>query len=305
MARGGYQRQETFQPVNIDQGAAARSASLAQAIGDFQRIAERTATPILAAREERAGAAAGAAGAPSLKAGSNVFSQAYNRGAIAAYEASVRNDTRARLADIEQQNSDNPGAFQQQVAELRRGMSAGLEQSVANVFMPIFDDLATSAGIRVKARFIEGQTRKHQAEVLSAIDGMAADAKQAARDGNLGLYGKLAGDMTRYVALNSKPIAEGGTGFLDPVQGQKILHGMDSAGDEQIVLGQFERELAASLDRGKAVLARVQAGKDGGLHLEWQLMPVGMFILPGKYTRVTFQQLMPLMRTSVQGTRLL
>jgi len=271
MPRGGYQRQETFQPVNIDQGAAARSASLAQAIGDFQRIAERTVTPILADREERAGAAAGAAGAPSLKTGSNVFAQAYNRGAIAAYEASARNDARARLADLEQQNSDNPEAFQQQVAELRRGMIAELQQPVANVFLPIFDDMATGAGIRVKARFIESQTRKNQAEVLSAIDGMAADARQAAREGNLSLYGKLAGDMTRYVALNSKPIAEGGTGFLDPVRGQQILRSMDAAGDEQIVLGQFERELTASLDRGKAVLARVQAGKDGGLHLDPEL----------------------------------
>ena len=236
-----------FQPPQTGQvpatGEAQFFGNLADRLQFFNSKLSRTHARNVQVRESRAGFQAGAEGIPEMREGSTPADIAFNRAAIASYAASARTQARTAVLELEDQHPDDFEAFGTQFAGIREGMLAGLDPQLAPIMAQILDDLAGSANARIRDRFRANEKRQHLADVTEDLDGNVTEILRFARDGNIDAGTRSLEQYRTALALNSRSVAEGGTGLIDPVAATKASLAAEDEFDGEIILGQFEREL--------------------------------------------------------------
>ena len=79
--------------------------------------------------------------------------RAFNEASVKAYQAAVQNDAMESVSRIEDENPDNPEAFQAAMDGFKEGFLGGIEQSVRPNIISLLDNLESAARINVNSAF--------------------------------------------------------------------------------------------------------------------------------------------------------
>lgn len=191
-----------LQPQNMDTGAAQGIMNLANRLDQFASTIKAESTRAGARVGAREGAAAELGttqvdgreitAAPKRREASLLDiiatggerTSAYNKAVGSSYIASLSNDNRQALADIELTNPDDMAAYNIKVSGYRKGVMENVDPVLRGAVNQQLDDLHTSGQIRVNQRAVERQIEIADINRAKAIEGSTDAAIRLARDGD-------------------------------------------------------------------------------------------------------------------------
>ena len=112
-----------------------------------------------------------------------VSAKAYNKGLMAAYSASISNDMRQDLANIELNNPDDVAEYNAQVEANRNALAKSVDPAALPSVLARFDEHTTSGSIRVRQRG-ETKARANTKQILG--DNIKSLGDESARLARLG-----------------------------------------------------------------------------------------------------------------------
>ena len=119
-----------------------------------------------------------------------VSAKAYNNGLRAAYSASISNDVRESLAQIELDNPNDVGAFKSKVDAHRAALVKEVDPAVLPDVLARFDQHTTNGAIRVRSAGELVARNNASATILGNIDSLANESAAFARSGDLKASGQ-------------------------------------------------------------------------------------------------------------------
>ena len=262
-----FERSVPVQVVPASRAAVSTSDTLTQALDDFKQGQTERMQRQAVARETTAGQTAGSepGAPPQLREGFGVADTAFNRAAIASYNARVRNEIRAKSAELEARHDADPDGFDTGFT----GFADGLTQDLDERLKPfVQNELAFQRSTRLN-RITERQRQRIQAENLASItedlDGLQSDIAEAARAGDIDRAAALEEEFNDALDIGGTP-DENNDVLLTPQQVSAARDSVRDSVNTQLALGQFERELeAGGVDAGKAAIERFRKSKKTGL----------------------------------------
>lgn len=195
-----FQEQQQIQRVQTSTGAAQGMLSLADRLSQFEKIGVQLATAgIQRVQKEQAvkGAGTGRQAALQLKPGEKptfkkepkffggVEERAHNVALRNAYTASVKNDIRKGVAEIEANNPDNLIGFNEAVNGFSKGMLENVDPSIRDDVQLALNDRITSSQIAVQNANIKKDNDIAGQELATSSQSALDEALRFARNGDL------------------------------------------------------------------------------------------------------------------------
>lgn len=171
---------DTFAP-DFRTGGEQAAAQLAQTFRDFSDTAFSVADKIQADRGQKAGAAAGATGAPDFKTGFaqySAYDQAYNNAATRSYAIRSEADAEDTAARLQVQANNDPDTFRQTLTAARDATVAAAPAPARPILMDIYNRRLASGVAQLsaaRAQEFRQQARSDLSEGVSRqVDKIAA-----------------------------------------------------------------------------------------------------------------------------------
>ena len=185
-----FNQKVNLQTQNLSGGTAEGLMSLS---GKFQQIANNRLAKrenIIIEEQTLAGQLAHKKGdKPEFKKQNRIIGgvagNAYNNGLKAAYTASMSNDIRADLAEIESKHSADSAGYKAKVEALRTSLTNEVDPLALPNILAAFDTYSTNGAIRVQGASENNIREQTTSAVLSNIDSLANEAAVFARNGDL------------------------------------------------------------------------------------------------------------------------
>lgn len=237
-----YFQEEQLRPVNMNTGAAGGMLSLADRLQAFgqqtdqlagaigAKIGQKEAQEVEYTKNEE-----GITQAPEYrKTGvidglltGGARNKTYNATVRDGYLASLENDLRANLSEIEQTNRDSLTTYNEEVEGLINGVLQGVDPESRPAVQQFLDTQVTNARIRIQGRTLETNREQANASRREAINTAGDQSATLAREGDM----QGSADALRDAFANIDGMVE--TGDLDSDQATEMKRSLEREATEQ------------------------------------------------------------------------
>lgn len=155
--------------------------------------------------------------------------KAYNESLRDGYLASLENDLRRELAELELENPDSITQYNEKVQGLVGGVLKGVDPEVRPAVQQFLDRQVTNAQIRIQGRSLETNRREANASRRQAIESAGNEAATLARQGDV----EASGDAIRDAFANIDGLVE--TGDLEADAAAELKRDIEREASEQVI----------------------------------------------------------------------
>lgn len=158
------------------------SASLADRLKGFADRENKLADMQAQQEGQRAGeaAAAGRVGGVEIPDDMTIRDQAFAKGARLAHGAAIQTDIRGTVADLELNNANDIGAFNEQLEAYQSGLMQEIDETLQPMAVQELGDYALRSRVRIEKTIFDTAQAGQVADINTAADGLRDDAMSSA-----------------------------------------------------------------------------------------------------------------------------